>query len=300
MKIICFGSINMDLVYGVDHIPVEGETILSNHRNMYWGGKGLNQAVALAKSFEQVYLAGYINKNEKDVIDYMKQNNINTEFIAFSDNPTGHAIIHVDKQGQNSITVFGGSNHDFTKDRVKEILDCFGSGDIVLIQNETNGLKWIIDYAYEKGMDVAINPSPFHMALNKLPLNKVKYFLYNEIEAMQIAEEKEFTDEIGMLTKLTDKYKNATHVLTLGSKGVVCAHDGSIYRNGAYKVVAVDTTAAGDTFTGYFLSQIAQGKGVPQALEIGSKAAAIAVSRAGATTSIPSTEEVASFHQSLA
>ncbi|MEG2843486.1 MAG: PfkB family carbohydrate kinase, partial [Ruthenibacterium sp.] len=174
MKIIWFGSINMDLVYAVPHIAVGGETVMSLSRNVYWGGKGLNQAVALAKSFDGVYMAGFVNENEASVLQYMQENNIDTKYVKFSEKATGHAVIYVDQKGQNSITVYSGSNHDFTQDYVTQVLQDFEKGDIVLLQNEINNLEWVIDAAYAKGMEVALNPSPFDERILRLPLEKIK------------------------------------------------------------------------------------------------------------------------------
>lgn len=296
MKMICFGSINMDIVYSVPHIAVGGETILSTSRAVYWGGKGLNQSVALAKSFDGVYMAGFINKTEESVLAYMKENHIDTRYIRFSENATGHAVIYVDACGQNSITVYSGSNHDFTEDYVRETLRDFSAGDVVLLQNEICGLQWVIEQAYEKGMQVAINPSPFAESILKLPLEKVTYFLYNEIEAAQIAQQDLYDGTINLLAQ---RYPNAVHVLTLGKGGVVCKSGRMVYRHGIYNVPVVDTTAAGDTFTGYFLAAAANGQPLPRALELASKASSIAVSRKGATVSIPSQDEVAAFSASL-
>lgn len=296
MRIICFGSINMDLVYEVPHIAVGGETILSTSRNVFWGGKGLNQAVAVAKSSDQVYMAGIVNRNEEHVLQYMEKNDIHTDYIRFSDTPTGHAVIYVDRTGQNSITVFGGSNQEFTEEYIRATLKNFEAGDIVLLQNETNGLSWIIEQAYAKGIHVALNPSPFNETILKLPLEKVRYFLYNEIEAEQIAGQS-LCD--GMIDILAEKYPQAVHVLTLGKKGVICKSNGKTYRHGIYDVPVVDTTAAGDTFTGFFLSSLSKDEDVAKALEVASKASSIAVSRNGATASIPNEQEVAAFTAKL-
>lgn len=293
MKMICMGSINMDIVYQVAHIPQGGETISALDRNVFWGGKGLNQAVALAKGFDQVYMAGFVNQADANVIEYMQGHHLKTDFVSLSEKPSGHAIIYVDEGGQNSITIFGGSNRDFSPSYIERVLAQFEAGDILLLQNEINHLEHIIHTAHARGIQIALNPSPWEKALLSLPLEKITYFLYNEIEATQIAGRDSFDDEMEILNLLADKYPQATHVLTMGSQGVLCKAGDKIYRHGVYKVEAVDTTAAGDTFTGFFLSQLACGSDIPTALETASKAAAIAVSRAGATVSIPSLAEVA-------
>lgn len=176
-----------------------------------------------------------------------------------------------------------------TKEFVDTVLDSFEEGDIILLQNEINELDYIIDRAYEKHMMIILNPSPFDNALENCDLSKISLFLMNEIEGFQITGEKE-PDKI--LTKVKALYPKAKVVLTLGGDGSVYQDETGIYRQGIFKVKAVDITAAGDTFTGYFISSIIDGLPVQDGLELAAKASAIAVSRPGATASIPLRSEV--------
>ena len=176
-----------------------------------------------------------------------------------------------------------------TKEFVDSVLDSFDEGDIILLQNEINELDYIIDRAYEKKMMIILNPSPFDSALESCDLSKISLFLMNEIEGFQITGERE-PDKI--LAKVKKLYPNAKVVLTLGGDGSVYQDETGIYRQGIFKVKAVDTTAAGDTFTGYFISSIIDGMPVQDGLKLAAKASAIAVSRAGATASIPVRSEV--------
>lgn len=176
-----------------------------------------------------------------------------------------------------------------TKEFVDSVLDSFEEGDIILLQNEINELDYIIDRAYEKHMMIILNPSPFDSALESCDLSKVSLFLMNEIEGYQITGEKK-PDRI--LEKVKELYPKAKVVLTLGGDGSVYQDETGIYRQGIFKVKAVDTTAAGDTFTGYFISSIIDGMPVQAGLELAAKASAIAVSRPGATASIPLRSEV--------
>lgn len=292
LKIVCIGSFNCDMVYGVDHIAVGGETVLSSSLNKYWGGKGLNQAVALARSYDNVYMAGMVNHKDDGLRDYLHKNNLHDDYLVFSDQPTGHAIIYVDKNGQNSITVFGGANQALTEEFVSNTLSGFEAGDIVLIQNETNALDIIIREAHSRGLLIAMNPSPFASKLLELPLEYVSFFILNEIEGNQITGK---TQHEEILQAMQQRYPNAATLLTLGKHGVVYAVGKNRYRHGIYDVPVVDTTAAGDTFTGYFLSGYARGLAPERILEQASKASSIAVSRAGATVSIPDLNEVQSF-----
>nr|WP_296082635.1 ribokinase [uncultured Blautia sp.] len=289
MKVLNFGSLNLDYVYQVESILIPGETQASKSRQIFCGGKGLNQSIALAKAGIPVYHAGLIGEGGKPLLEVCKENGVNTEFIRQIPGPCGHTVIQVDRNGQNCILLFGGSNRSMTKEFVDSVLDSFDEGDIILLQNEINELDYIIDRAYEKKMMIILNPSPFDSALEKCDLSKISLFLMNEIEGFQITGEKE-PDSI--LAKVKELYPKAKVVLTLGGDGSVYQDETGIYRQGIFKVKAVDTTAAGDTFTGYFISSVIDGMPVQDGLKLAAKASAIAVSRAGATASIPVRSEV--------
>lgn len=289
MKVLNFGSLNLDYVYQVESILIPGETQASKDRQTFCGGKGLNQSIALAKAGIPVYHAGMIGEEGDILLETCKENGVNTEFIRQIPGPGGHTVIQVDKDGQNCILLFGGANRSITREFVDEVLASFEKGDIILLQNEINELDYIIDKAYEKGMMIILNPSPFDDNLKSCDLTKVSLFLVNEIEGYQITGEKE-PEKI--LAAVKEKYPSAKIVLTLGGEGSVYQDETGIYRQGIFKVKAVDTTAAGDTFTGYFISSIIDGMPVQEGLELAAKASAIAVSRPGATASIPLKKEV--------
>ena len=289
MKVLNFGSLNLDYVYQVESILIPGETQASKSRQIFCGGKGLNQSIALAKAGIPVYHAGLIGEGGEPLLEVCKENGVNTEFIRQIPGPCGHTVIQVDRNGQNCILLFGGSNRSMTKEFVDSVLDSFDEGDIILLQNEINELDYIIDRAYKKKMMIILNPSPFDSALEKCDLTKISLFLMNEIEGFQITGEKE-PDRI--LAKVKELYPKSKVVLTLGGDGSVYQDETGIYRQGIFKVKAVDTTAAGDTFTGYFISSVIDGMPVQDGLKLAAKASAIAVSRAGATASIPVRSEV--------
>lgn len=289
MKVLNFGSLNLDYVYQVESILIPGETQASKDRQIFCGGKGLNQSIALAKAGIPVYHAGLIGEGGEALLEVCKENGVNTEFIRQIPGPCGHTVIQVDKNGQNCILLFGGSNRSMTREFVDEVLDCFEEGDIILLQNEINELDYIIDRAYARHMMIILNPSPFDQALEQCDLTKISLFLMNEIEGFQITGERE-PDKI--LQKVKELYPNARVVLTLGSDGSMYQDDTGIYKQEIFKVKAVDTTAAGDTFTGYFIASIIEGLSVQEGLELAAKASAIAVSRPGATASIPLRSEV--------
>lgn len=294
MKILCMGSVNIDKTYQVDHIPQEGETVLAHGVQQGWGGKGLNQAVSLAKAWDQVYFAGNVNRADVELRNFLAEHNIHGNYLHFLEKePTGSALISLDQKGQNCIIVYGGANLAFTETYIDQVLADFGPGDLLLLQNEINNLKYIIRKAKQAGMEIAINLSPFEDSLKQLPLELVDLFLINEVEGYQLTG---FQDSERVLKEIARMYPNAGVVLTLGGngslyrKGDICVHQPIYYVN------VVDTTAAGDTFTGYFLSGMAAGLTPEESMDRAAKAAAIAVSRSGATASIPALEDVQQFH----
>lgn len=292
MKILNFGSLNLDYVYQVEHILIPGETLSSSDRTIFCGGKGLNQSIALAKAGITVYHAGMVGEGGEILLETCRENGVDTRFVRKIDGPCGHTVIQVDKDAQNCILLFGGANRSITREFVDEVLAFFEKGDVILLQNEINELGYIIDKASEKGMMIILNPSPYDNALDRCNLSKVSLFLVNEIEGYQITGEKE---PEAILAKVRSIYPKAKIVLTLGSEGSVYQDENQIYRQGMYKVKAIDTTAAGDTFTGYFIASILENMSVEEGLKLAAKASAIAVSRPGATASIPLREEVQVF-----
>lgn len=289
MKVLNFGSLNLDYTYQVETILIPGETQASKSREIFCGGKGLNQSIALAKAGVPVYHAGMIGEEGEILLETCRENGVNTEFIRKINGPSGHTIIQVDKNGQNCILLYGGANRSITREFVDEVLAAFDSGDIILLQNEINELPYIIDRAYEKKMMIFLNPSPYDHGLDSCDLSKISLFLVNEIEGYQITGEKE-PEKI--LEKMKRLYPGAKLLLTLGGEGSVYQDETGIYRQGIYRVKAADTTAAGDTFTGYFISSVIDGLPVQEGLDLAARASAIAVSRPGASASIPLREEV--------
>ncbi|MBE5935604.1 MAG: ribokinase [Lachnospiraceae bacterium] len=289
MKVLNIGSLNLDHVYKVDHIILPGETEATGGMEIFLGGKGINQSMALAKAGVDVYHGGMIGKDGQVFIDACKEHGVNSDYIRFIDGKTGHTIIQVDKNAQNSILLFGGANQRLTTEYVDEVLEHFEKGDILLLQNEVNLLPYIVDEAYKKEMVIALNPSPFNEALNEVDLTKVSIFLLNEVEGGQITG---LSDPDEILTCMREKFPNAKIVLTLGKDGAKYAEGDKVYHQPIYKVKAVDTTAAGDTFTGYFLAGMIDGMDVKDILNMSAKASSIAVTREGAVQSIPLKDEV--------
>jgi len=289
MKVLNFGSLNVDYVYSLQHIVQAGETILSSGMNVFAGGKGLNQSIALAKAGLDVYHAGQIGNDGQILLDTCTEYGVHTDFVKQLDVKGGHTIIQVDEKGQNCIILYGGTNLMLTREFVDEVLSHFEEGDYLVLQNEVNQLDYMIDKAYERGMKIALNPSPYDSRLNECDLTKVSLFLLNEVEGEQMTGSAD-PDEI--LVRLAKLYPNASFVLTLGSNGAVFSDGTEKYFQDIFKVKAVDTTAAGDTFTGYFIAGLIEGMPIPEILKMSAKASSIAVSRPGAAPSVPSREEV--------
>ncbi len=289
MRLLSFGSLNIDYVYRLDHIVLNGETESSSAMNESCGGKGLNQSIALARAGVSVCHAGMVGSDGNSLLEKCVQNGVNVDFVRKTDGRTGHTVIQVDKNGNNSIILFGGANRCMTEDFVRDVISHFDSGDMIILQNEINLLDVIIDTAFAKGMQIVLNPSPYDKALDDCDLHKVSYFILNEIEGEQMTGEKE-PEKI--LSAIHKKYPKAKIVLTLGSDGSMYFDGGKIYRQGIYTVKAVDTTAAGDTFTGFFVSSVIKGMKSEDGLDLAAKASAIAVTKAGALDSIPTIEEV--------
>ncbi|MCR5106930.1 MAG: ribokinase [Lachnospiraceae bacterium] len=289
MKVLCFGSMNIDYVYPVDHIILPGETEKTMGVSLSCGGKGLNQSVALSKAGVSVMHAGLVGEEGRILIDKCIENGVNTDHVHMIEGRCGHTIIQVDKKGNNSILLFGGANRCITHDFVDEVISGFEKGDMIVLQNEINLLGYIIDKAYEKGMQIVLNPSPFNENLEECDLTKISYFLLNEIEGEQMSGKKD-PDE--MIREIHDKNPAAKIVLTLGEDGAIFFDGESTYRQSAFKVKAVDTTAAGDTFTGFFLASVIRKMKPQDGLEFASKASSIAVTRPGALDSIPTIDEV--------
>lgn len=282
MKILSFGSLNIDYVYSVPHFVKKGETLSAKELNVYTGGKGLNQSIALARAGVETYQAGAIGTDGMFLLEQLKEAGVKTDLVKILDDVrTGNAIIQNDDEGDNCIVLFGGANQAITKEQVDEVFKDFTNEDYLLIQNEINELSYIVEKAKEEGMKIILNPSPMNEKIMKLPLDQIDYFILNEIEAMQILEmdKPEEIDGKYIASLLHERFKDATIVLTLGSEGSVCISDDEYVEQSIYKVKAIDTTAAGDTYTGYFIAGILNGKTIKESMDIASKASAIAVTR---------------------
>lgn len=290
MKILVFGSVNIDRTYSVPHFVNAGETLSCTKMETFSGGKGFNQAVALARAGCDVYFAGAIGDDGQFLKDHLASDHINVDFLQKVPGPTGHAVIQVTTSGQNCIIIFSGANASITTEYIDSVLKSFAEGDVLVLQNETPHIDYIMKAAHNKGIIVALNPSPFNEKIAACDLNDVDYLIVNEIEGELIAGKSDYREIIQILH---EQYPDTNVLLTLGSNGsVFYGKNDETASCGIYTVDAIDTTAAGDTFLGYFLGGISQGECLQEALERAAIAGGIAVSRKGAAPSIPTLEEV--------
>lgn len=292
-RILNFGSLNIDHVYTVEHIVSPGETVDSLEMEVFPGGKGLNQSVALARAGAEVYHAGKIGKDGAFLTRLLQSAGVDVSFVETINGYTGKAIIQVESTtGQNSIILYGGANRQMTELYIDQVLGAFSGNEILVLQNEINLVEYILRKAAKKGIQIALNPSPIGEELKRWDLHGVTWLLLNEIEGEALTGEK---DPEQITDSLLKRYPEMKIVLTLGKEGALYRDKEKSFRQGIYQTQAVDTTAAGDTFTGYFLAASARGVSPEEAMEEAAKASAITVSRPGAAVSIPTRQEVLSY-----
>ena len=285
MKILNFGSINKDFVYLVENFVQSGQTISSKKYEVFLGGKGLNQSVALAHSDANIYHAGCINKNDDSIIIQLNKWGVNTDNIIKVEDPTGHAIIQVNDHGENSIIIHGGANHSISSEQIENTLNKFNSGDILVLQNEINKIGEVINRGYEIGMKIFLNPAPFTKEIINYPLEKLDTLIFNGSEGFGLSSGGK--EKTKILKYLSKKYPNTKLLLTLGKKGSVYSYNNKVIEISANKVSSIDTTAAGDTYIGYFISSYYKNNEVKESMEIASKAASISTTKMGGAISIP-------------
>lgn len=290
MKILNFGSLNIDKVYTVDSFVQPGETKSATNVEIFEGGKGLNQSVSIARAGAYVCHAGKIGEDGLFLKTVLGNDGVNTDLIEMADTSSGQAIIQVSKSGENCILLYSGANYCMDKQYIDRVLQTIGKNDMLILQNEINALEYIIDEAYKKEIKIILNPSPINGT--RFDLDKISWLVLNEIEGQQLTN-KEDKEEI--ITELINSYPDIKVVLTLGEEGAIFAEKDIRIKQKRYDVEAVDTTAAGDTFTGYFFANIAKGVDVKECLELASKAAAICVTRKGAAPAIPYEDQVKRF-----
>lgn len=291
MKILSLGSLNIDFVYSVSHINLEGETISARERERKQGGKGLNQSVALARAGAEVYMAGCVGPDGTDLLETLRNSGVDTTFIHEIDEPSGHAIIQLADSGANAIIIYGGANAGITPEMIDETLAWFDAGDYILLQNETSCVGYAIKAAKDRGLKVAFNPSPISEELLTYPLDMVDVFILNELEGQTLSDS-ESTEGADVMAALASRFPRAAIVLTLGGKGALYHDNQYDLACPTHQVPVVDTTGAGDTFCGYFLACTMKGLKPQKAMETATRASELAIGKKGAAVSIPTFEQV--------
>jgi len=294
MRVLNFGSLNIDHVYRVDRISRPGETISAESYSRFAGGKGGNQSVAVARAGCPVAHVGKIGPEGRWLLDGMKKDGVDVSRTVVSDQPGGHAVIQVDAEGENSIVIFGGTNRQITRGEIDSALAEAGGDDMVLLQNEINRIPYIIERADSLGLPVFFNPAPMHEEVLSYPLAKVSVFFINESEGEALTGQ---TGASGIVAGMLERFPGAEIVLTMGKRGLLYGsrEQGRIRREIERDVPVVDSTGAGDTFIGYYTAAIGMGRGVEEALAYANLAASYCVTRSGAAASIPYASDLEDF-----
>ncbi|WP_170480995.1 ribokinase [Ruegeria arenilitoris] len=284
MTIWNLGSINADMVYSVPHLPRPGETLAAQGLDRFLGGKGANMSVAAARAGSRVSHIGAVGPDGRWAQERLTEYGVDTRNIAQVDSPTGHAIIAVDDHGENSIILFQGANHAISEDLLAGALSSAHPGDLLVMQNETNAQIIAGKMAHEMGLTVCYSAAPFQSDAVLAVLPYLDFLILNEVEAEQLKQS----------TGNSPSELPVEHVIvTLGAMGArYFHHDSEPVDFEAHSVEPVDTTGAGDTFTGYVLSGMDRGMPMAQAIVLANRAAALMVTRHGTADVIPDLKEV--------
>ena len=271
MKVLNFGSLNIDMVYRVRNFVRPGETIPALNFSRFAGGKGLNQSLALARAGAPVTHAGAVGGDGGFLLDLLRASGVDCRAVQVErDTPSGHAVIQVADSGENAIVLFPGANHRISGESIDRAMELCSPGDILLLQNEISEIPRIMRAAAERGMRIFMNPAPMTDEVADYPLELLDTLIVNETEAERLA----------------GKFPRGVNVLrTLGARGAVYNDEISVPARRVDKVV--DTTAAGDTFIGYFISGLLRGMDAEAAMRLAAAASAYCIRHAGAAPSIP-------------
>lgn len=300
MKNICvIGSLNMDLVVNVDTMPKPGQTIIGSNFKEVPGGKGANQAVAMARLNGNVSMIGKVGEDGfgQTLINSLKNDKVDTTYIQTAKGATGVALITVDKNAQNSIVVSPGANFEVKEDDIDNNIEAIKNSDIVVLQLETplNTIKYALNKAKELNKYTILNPAPA-VKLDDEIIKNVDLLTPNETELEIISGVSIETEEdIQKAAQIMIEKGVKELIVTLGSKGSLYINKEKSMFKKAYKVEAVDTTAAGDSYTGALAVALSQGKNIEDAMDFASKVGALSVLKEGAQSSLPTLEDVKNF-----
>lgn len=290
MDVINVGSLNIDCVYQIPHFVEPGETLPTRSFHQNVGGKGLNQSIALARAGAQVTHVGAIGEDGGSLWQYLKANHVNTDKLLQLPGASGHAIIQVSPQGQNAIIIHPGTNEALTLENIQAAFTHFNDAKAVLCQNETSCVPATLSLAKSLGYQVFYNPAPMLPDVKNYPLHDVDVLILNEIEALALTEQPTPDQQLRVLF---ERWPHLMIILTMGGQGVMLGKDGhKQHFNAVWVDHVVDTTAAGDTFIGFFMAHYLKTRNAAEAIQHGMKAASICITQSGAACSIPKLEEV--------
>jgi ribokinase len=284
MAVYNLGSINADNVYRVAHLPGPGETLAATEVSQGLGGKGANMSVAAARAAARVVHIGAVGADGRWAAERLMEYGVDTRHIVTSDQRTGHANICVDAAGENSIVLFSGANHAIPDAVIGAALSEASPGDIFVMQNETNGQAYGAQTARRLGLRVIYAAAPFEAEAVKAVLKDLDLLVLNEVEAGQLVE-KTGSDLADLPV--------SDIVVTMGAKGCTWySKTSEPHSFAAIEVTPVDTTGAGDTFTGYLIAGLDRGMPMAQAIGLATRAAALMVTRVGTADVIPDLKEI--------
>ncbi|MGB2965556.1 MAG: ribokinase [Anaerolineales bacterium] len=292
-NIIVAGSINMDIVTKVEQLPRRGETVFGKEVHYIPGGKGSNQAVAASRLRENVYLVGKLGNDlfGQSLKDFLSDEQLKLDFLFRSDTlPTGVALITVDNQSENSIVVISGSNYHLSEHDVDQVKITKNDFIVSVFEIPQTTVKHLFQRAHHANAKTILNPAPAVPFIDGL-LDIVDYLIVNETELAFFSNQDQVSEDLDLLVQYAKQFRhhsNQTIIVTLGTEGVLCLSGDQVIRIEGIPVEAIDTTGAGDCFTGAFAAGISEGAALEDALNFANTAASISVQHLGASTSMPS------------
>lgn len=297
-RILVFGSINIDHIYAVEKIAGAGEHQRASSVEYQCGGKGLNEALAIAKAgADRVFMAGGIGEgNDAGALKLLQESGVDVSNVEHRTGPCGHTVIQVDRQGHHTVIACDGANFENTPDYIEHTVFRFSGGDWIVLQNEVNDAEKIVECAKRVGMRIAMCPSPYDESLKQL-LKSADMIFVNRSQAQSLTNETAYDRQLSALHAL---YPKAVILETISRDGYqAVTADGTVHHQEEYRVAMADSSGTFDTLIGYFLKEYLETKDIPHALKTAAAAAAVCASRRGSSPSIPSMDETAAFLQKL-
>ncbi len=290
-KLVNVGSLCIDFVYSVPSLVNAGETVASIDRQVFAGGKGLNQSLAAARAGAKVAHYGAVGSDGDMLLEQLRNDGVDVAGVLQLDGASGHAVIQVDQSGQNAIVICGGCNRQIPTSLIERAVASLAPGDWLLLQNEINDVDEVMRQAAARQASIALNVAPPDERIHDYPIELLSLLVVNEPEAMALAGKDSST---AAFDALRHDFPATSVVLTCGGDGLSCfdADTGAQTRMGSFSVTPVDETAAGDAFVGYLLAALVNGETLADALPQASAAGALAVTREGAAPSIPHAADV--------